>query len=139
MFKTILLAYDGSECAQRAAEYAGELAAKFGGSVFVMYAFHPIPRGWDAALAEQARKTEIAQGKASIAAVVERLRTAGVPVESQVVEGMAADAILKAARLRKPEAIVIGASGMGHSDFFPLGSVSDRVAHGAACPVLIVK
>ncbi len=71
MFKKILLAYDGSECADQAAKYAAELAKQFEGKVTVLYAFHPIPRGWDAKLAHEAREADITQGKASISAVVE--------------------------------------------------------------------
>jgi nucleotide-binding universal stress UspA family protein len=139
MFKEILLAYDGSECAQRASEYAKELALKFDGVVTVLYAFHPIPRGWDPVLAQQARATEIIQGKASVNAVVENLTAAGAEAHGEVVEGLAADEIVKYARVHTTDLIIIGSVGPAPIGTFLLGRVSERVAHAAPCPVLIVR
>ncbi len=139
MFKKILLAYDGSECAQQAAHYATELAKQFGGKVTVLYAFHPVPRGWNAKLAREAREADIIQGDASVSAVVEKMHQAGVHAEGVVVEGIAADVIVKHARANKNDAIVIGSLGPAPAHAFLLGRVSERVAYAARCPVLIVR
>ena len=58
MFKRILLAYDGSEHAQRAAEYAKEMALRFGSEMLVVYAFNPIPRWWGDPLVQNAMQRE---------------------------------------------------------------------------------
>ncbi len=139
MLKKILLAYDGSECADEAARYAKELAKKFASTITVVYAFHPIPKGWAPALAAQARDAEFTQGTACISAVVDRLKAEGVRAEGEVLEGMPADTILQVARVRKSDLIVLGSRGWGQATAFLLGSVSDRVTHGAPCPVLVVK
>ncbi len=139
MFKKILLAYDGSECAQQAAQYATELAKQFGGTVTVLYAFHPIPRGWDAKLALEAREADITQGKASVSAVVEKMQREGVHAEGEVVEGIAADAIVKHARVHKNDLVIIGSVGPAAPQTFLLGRVSERVAYATPCPVLIVR
>ncbi len=139
MFKKILLAYDGSECARHAAAYATELAKKFEGQVTVLYAFHPIPKGWDPHLAQEARQADVTQGNASVSTVVEQMQKEGVPAEGEVVEGIAADAIIKHARVHKHDVIVIGSLGPAPAHTFLLGRVSERVAYAAPCPVLIVR
>lgn len=47
--------------------------------------------------------------------------------------------IVKMAKEEDFDIIVIGGRGLGGVTEFLLGSVSDRVAHNAECPVLIVK
>ncbi|MGB8647888.1 MAG: universal stress protein [Anaerolineae bacterium] len=139
MFKNILVAYDGSDCANQAAQTAGEIASKFGGEILILYAFHPIPRHWGDTLREKAVSEEITQGNLLVNNVVDRLRAAGVHVEGQVVEGMPHEAIAKMARRRNIDLIVIGSNGMGETASYLLGSVSDKVVHRAACSVLVVR
>lgn len=139
MFKKILLAYDGSDCANHAADVAGELACKFDAQLVAIYALRPAPRLWATALREQALEQELNEAKLLMGAVVERLQETGVKVESQIVEGMEHEVVLKAARGHEMDLIVIGSHGMGDATSFLLGSVSDKVAHRALCPVLIVR
>ncbi len=56
-----------------------------------------------------------------------------------LLEGVADDQIIRAARRRKADLIVIGTHGrMGLARLF-LGSVASRVVAGAKCPVLTVR
>ncbi len=139
MFKKILLAYDGSECAQHAADVAQELALKFAAEVLVLYAFHPIPRRWGDALADKAVEEENMEGKALIGGVIDRMREAGARVDGMVVEAVAHDAIIRQARMRQTDLIVIGSRGMGETTSYLMGTVSDKVVHRALCPVLVVR
>ncbi len=139
MFENILLAYDGSEGAQHAAEYAKELAKKFDSQVVVVYAFHPVPRTWGEPLAERAIQKEVMHGNGLVDALVDQLKAEGLSVEGEVLEGMAAEVITRAAHLRKSNVIVIGSRGLGQATAFLLGSVSSRVVHSAHCPVLVVR
>lgn len=54
-------------------------------------------------------------------------------------EGRAADVILETAAASGANLIVLGSRGLSEIQSLMLGSVSYRVAHGAACPVLLVK
>jgi len=54
-------------------------------------------------------------------------------------EGRPADEIVKTAKEENFDLIVMGHRGLGRVKEFFLGSVSDRVADEAHCPVLIVK
>ncbi|MEM1607545.1 MAG: universal stress protein [Candidatus Bathyarchaeia archaeon] len=54
-------------------------------------------------------------------------------------EGRPADEIIKTAKEGEFDLIVMGHRGLGRVKEFFLGSVSDRVADEAHCPILIVK
>jgi nucleotide-binding universal stress UspA family protein len=62
-----------------------------------------------------------------------------VTLSSMLVEGRPADKIIEVAQKGKYDLIVIGSRGLGGIKEFFLGSVSDRVADEASCPVLIIK
>ncbi len=67
------------------------------------------------------------------------MHQAGVHAEGEVVEGIAADAIVKHARAHKDDLVIIGSVGPAGPHTFLLGRVSERVAYAAPCPVLIVR
>jgi nucleotide-binding universal stress UspA family protein len=139
MFENILLAYDGSDCAQHAADYVKELALRFGSQVDVVYTFGPIPRGWGDPVVQPAIEAETNQGTAIIRDALDRLKSAGVNAEGQVIEGLAADVIIHRMQHDQSDLIVIGSRGWGQTTSFLLGSVCDKVVHSASCPVLVVK
>jgi len=56
-----------------------------------------------------------------------------------MVEGRPSDEIVETAKEGNFDIVVMGSRGLGGIKEFFLGSVSDRVADEAACPVLIVK
>ena len=62
-----------------------------------------------------------------------------VKVSKKMLKGRAADKIVETANNGGFDLIVIGSRGLGGIKEFFLGSVSDRVADEAKCPVLIVK
>lgn len=117
----ILYATDGSEGARS----AGELLASL-----------PLPPETKVTVLTVAGGGD---GRAIAEAGVELLRGSGVRVEAQVRSGGAADEILKVAAELQAGLVVIG--GRGHTALtrFFLGSVADRVARHAHCPVLMVR
>jgi nucleotide-binding universal stress UspA family protein len=60
-------------------------------------------------------------------------------IPAKLVEGRPADEIVETAKEGNFDLIVMGSRGLGGIKEFFLGSVSDRVADEAECPVLIVK
>ena len=64
---------------------------------------------------------------------------AKIKVSTKLLKGRAADKIVEVANEGGFGLIVIGSRGLGGIKEFFLGSVSDRVADEAKCPVLIVK
>ncbi len=74
-----------------------------------------------------------------LAALQARARKAGVRAKTLLVEGVADQQIVRAARSKKADLIVIGTHGRtGLAKFF-LGSVASRVVAAASCPVLTVR
>ncbi|MDF3009756.1 MAG: universal stress protein UspA [Burkholderiales bacterium] len=120
----LLLAFDGSTSANRAAELlAGHAGADDKIEVLVL--------GVDPRTA--------AAGSAAVEPAAARLAESGIAVRRQVRVGPAAPAILAEARRQKPAAIVMGTRGEGALHGFALGSVALRVVHRARLPVFLVK
>lgn len=76
-----------------------------------------------------------------IAGVLEKARFSkpSVAVSWKILEGRPADKIVETAKEGGFDLIVMGSRGLGAVKEFFLGSVTDRVADTAACPVSIVK
>ncbi len=66
-------------------------------------------------------------------------RLAGVPVVGHLVEEEPADAILQIAAGIDADLVVVGTSDKRGPALWLLGSVAQKVAHRAACPVLVVR
>jgi nucleotide-binding universal stress UspA family protein len=60
-------------------------------------------------------------------------------VSTKILQGRPAIMIVNEAKKVQADVIVIGSQGLGGIKEFFLGSISDRVADTAPCPVLIVK
>jgi nucleotide-binding universal stress UspA family protein len=74
-----------------------------------------------------------------LAALQAKARAAGVRAPTLVLEGVAHEQIVRAAKSKKADLIVIGTHGRtGLAKLF-LGSVASRVVAAAPCPVLTVR
>jgi nucleotide-binding universal stress UspA family protein len=139
MFKRILVAVDGSAHAQQATTYARELAVRDAAQVIVVHAFDPIPGYLGDPWEDRISARHISAGQEVAKQAAEVLRAAGVEVVVEVLEGPAAEAILKVAQVRECDLIVIGSRGQGALASLLLGSVSHRVLAHATNPVLVVR
>ena len=78
-------------------------------------------------------------GQKHLSALQAKARKAGVRTATLLREGIAHEQIIRAARSKKADLIVIGTHGRtGLAKFF-LGSIASRVVAGASCPVLTVR
>ncbi len=146
MFKHILFASDGSDGALKAAMVAGETAKRFGADLTVVHVVS-LPTslvplidapgaGMDPVALEQYAQEELG----AMADRTKRiLDESGAPYKTISTIGHPADSIVETAVHEQADLIVIGSRGMGTLKSLLLGSVSDRVAHLAHCPVLIVR
>lgn len=139
MFSHILLATDGSGDALRAADAAAELAVKFNSRVTIVCVYSPVPipaydmAGYRLVDEDRAFQHQITEKAGGV------FRDLGRPYATCHEIGNAAQRILSVASDQKVDLIVMGSRGLGDIKSFLLGSVSDRVAHHAHCPVLIVR
>ncbi len=138
MYKTIVLAYDGSDHAQKAAVIAGEEARIHQAKLVIVYAYDPVPEWLGEPLFEEALARRITCAKEKIEEAKERVGE--VPVlETEILEGPAATAILRVAEVHKADLIVMGTRGLGGLAGTLLGSQSQKVVMLSECPVLLVK
>ncbi|HEY7708134.1 MAG TPA: universal stress protein [Gaiellaceae bacterium] len=133
----ILVAYDGSESAQRALAQAAELAGQNGAHVSVVSVAEPLPQfGRAGAMLtpeeEEERIHELGDAKATLA---ER----GVSAKIVERKGDAASMIIDEAEKEDADLIVMGTRGLNTAQRWLLGSVSSRVVQHGPCNVLVVR
>jgi len=134
--RSILVPTDGSRYSIKAAKYAAKLAGELGARVSILHVSEYHPRVKARGLVEEEEK-EAAQILSETKKVFDE---ANVTAEVMKLEfGHPADIICKAAEKRGFDLIVMGEKGAHEIGRFMLGSVADRVAHHASCPVLIVR
>lgn len=145
----IVLGWDGSACATRAADFLRELPI-FGGSKVRVVSVANVGAPWWTAFpvdispemlpmydeAEEAARREhdeLARG------MTEQLAMAGIPAEAERRDGDAATEILAASNAAKADLIVVGTHGRTGMKRVLLGSVARNVLQHANCSVLIVR
>lgn len=133
--KRILCPVDFSEYSDHALAYAIKMAQWYGSEVHVLHVMPLLPPSTVNGLAESSRQMTAG----SLAAAVERARTEGVTVTTQVIEsGEAAPRILECAEAIDADLIVTGSHGRkGVSRIF-LGSIVELLLHRSRRPVLAI-
>ncbi len=141
--KVILCPTDFSDAATFALQYAKVMAAGFQARLVALYAeaFEPPP--YFTAGQEKDLLQSLAGSRKAAATHLSHYVTTRVgkklPVESLVVEGPPAVAILRNAQDRDVDWIVMGTHGRGGWHRFLLGSVTERVLQESDRPVLTVR
>ena len=145
MFKTILVAYDGSEHAQNALACAAELAKTQAAKLHLVHTPQldtpPIVIGsYVSQLGKPPSKEEIAEAGSHIAKqATEEAKSKGMDLEQvHLSNGVPADFILATAKAIDADLIVLGRRGLGSLGSLVLGSVSQAVTHGTTCACLTV-
>lgn len=141
LIKRILVPTDGSEGALEAAEYAAGLVRHFRANVTLLHVVQPLRvmlhvSGLER---EQVQKELLEAGKAILTLTQAPFARAGIPADTELREGSPGDLIAEVAEQGNYDLIVIGSRGSGMSDSWLLGSVAQRVARSAPCPVLVVR
>lgn len=150
----ILVPTDGSEGSIKAAETAGELAKALDAKLTVVYVLSDrflLEHSWGAAQfigeepeglksVEEIREAlEKAAHEKEIPATIKALGQLGSEPEVVLLWGHASEEIIKYAKDKQIDLIVIGSHGRSALGRAFLGSVSQAVANQADCPVTIVK
>lgn len=139
MFTRILLATDGSAHAEAASSLVQDLASHDGAQVILLHAFEPVPSYFGEPWGDQIMARHIAEGERVAEKAAWKLQEAGIDVVVEVLEGPAAEAILRVAMVRECDLIVMGSRGHGALASLLLGSVSLRVMGHAQVPVMITR
>ena len=145
MFKTILLATDGSELSLQAAQAAVELAKINGGkivglSVVENYAYLPMTSlsgGVDLSAIEAALEE---QAQDAVDKIADLAKKAGVECEIHTLTGWSPyEGILKCAQDHKCDVVFMASHGRTGLDKMLLGSVAQKVLTHSTLPVVIFK
>jgi len=139
VFNKILLATDGSSDAEAALIYARDLALRDDAQVLVVHAFEPVRSRMGDPWGTRSMERHVSAGQDVANQAAQTLQAAGVDVVVEVLEGPPADAVLRVAKVRQPDLIVMGSQGHGELASLLLGSVSHRVLAHTHAPVLVVK
>ena len=137
MFKTIVVAIDGSEPSKRAVQAACELAKAFEGEIHLVHALDnksgDVPMGAKDNAGEKS-------GSAIVEEAVSLAESQGVsPSSTTIGEGESYDEIMTITELYGADLIVTGRRGLGNISGLFAGSTSQKIAKNAVCAFLSVK
>ena len=138
MFENVVLAFDGSEYSHKALQRAKAIAERFEATLWLVHVF----RNPSDLLGYTDYEKLFAKRKSAAQAVLDdarqKLGRTAFPVKEQLKEGFETESILKIAEDCKADLIVMGTRGLGAVKGLLVGSVSRKVIHYAACPVMVV-
>ena len=139
MFKRILIAFDGSDHARRAARIAGDLARlQPNVEMCLVVAVNPIP----IELGEPFITDLISERRNTGSALMVEARALigeGISIKEELRFGTPAESILEAAESFHCDLIIMGTRGLGILSGLLLGSQVQKVISLAEAPVLSVK
>jgi nucleotide-binding universal stress UspA family protein len=143
--RSILVPTDFSECGNYALSYAASLARSFNASIICVHVIEPIvPTVGYSGMTEPLPIADISEqledsAERELPKLAECEDCAGLDIEEVIVHGEAASEIVRVAKERKVDLIVVsshGRTGLGRILF---GSTAEAVVRHALCPVLVVK
>ena len=136
--KTLLLPIDFSDVTEPAVRVAEVLAEAFSARVTLLHVLSRDPSGmvWTTGIVRQDPQHE--QDQDELTRLVGRLADQGIDVESLLVEGPPARAILRAIESLDADLVIMGTHGHGAVYDLLMGSVSEEVMRKSPRPVLMV-
>ena len=143
--RSILLPTDFSECGNYALSYATSLARTFGASIICVHVIEPIvPTVGYSGMTEPLPIADISDqiedsAERELPKFAECEECAGLEVEELIVHGDAAAEIVRVARERQVDLIVVSSHGRTGWGRILFGSTAEAVVRHASCPVLVVK
>jgi len=139
MYDVILVPTDGSDVADLALEHAIAIADSQGAAVHLLYVVDMrLARAAPDLARDELRDALSGEGETVTAALERRVLDADLPATATVREGVPADEILDYASEADADLVVMGTHGKSQRERLLAGSVTDRVGHRAAVPVMTV-
>jgi len=138
MIKRMLVAYDGSDPAKKAYEFALDLARKYQAEVWVLAVARPPD------FAEDVETEAILEGSRKyhhrlLAQLKQQSPAPDLRVHFEAVIGHPAEQIIYHAEQNRVDLIVMGHRGKTFFERLRLGSVTRAVTHHAHCAVMVVR
>jgi nucleotide-binding universal stress UspA family protein len=142
-FRRIVHPSDFSPASRSAFRFAIDMAKSMRAEVIFVHVLMPIApvgEGYISPTAyEELERSVRSSGQRGLERLVRRARQAGVRARAVLLEGAPYQAIVRAAKSRRADLIVMGTHGRGGLAKLLLGSVAERVIAAASCPVMTVR
>jgi nucleotide-binding universal stress UspA family protein len=140
--RTIVVGVDGSDQARHAAALAASLAQASGAMLHLMTVVRP-PEGWWGIVGSPPTPTALSKTltdaqREILDAVVDQIDLQGVEYETIEDIGDPARVLIEYCETVNADMLIVGKRGAGFIERLVLGSVANRLAHDAPCPVLLV-
>jgi nucleotide-binding universal stress UspA family protein len=140
--KVVVVGVDGSEQSIRAGSVAADLCRCHSAHLHVVTVVRP-PEGWWGIVGSpppaDALASSMSKAQQSILdVVVADIDLTGLQWDASEEIGEPATALVDVCREKAADVLVVGRRGAGVVERLVIGSVADRLAHYAPCPVLIV-
>ena len=138
MYRHILLSYDGSEHAKKAAERAATLGAAFQAHVTIVTAYPTSPSfilGAEQISDEEMRDYWVTK----VDELDDVFTSRNVSIDKVIKAADPKNLILDTAEELEVDVIIIGSRGLSNYARFMLGGVSQSVVQHAHCDVIVVK
>lgn len=140
LFRTILVAFDGSPASWRALRQGIRLAREHVAALHALSVDEPLPPHAPPAQGRPSDASAVAGSFQDLQAQAENEAARnGVVLRTKAVRGHAAQAIVQSARQIGADLIVIGPHGQAGVLQRVFGSTTDRVVDTATCSVLVVR
>jgi nucleotide-binding universal stress UspA family protein len=139
--RRVLVAVDFSDSSARALRHAAERASESGDSLIIVHVV-PADYGWLGIGRDESRDLDRSlqrQAADRLRAFADENVGDNVAADLEVRLGQPAEEIIAAARDSKCDSIVLSTRGLTGLDRYLIGSVADRVARLAPCPVVLVR
>ena len=142
--RRILFATDFSKASAKALAAAGTLAKVNRAEVTILHVVTPfvptVPEQYVAAEALDQLNLETRRwSQRQLAKLTDKARKSGIRAAGIILEGDPAREIVRAARSKRADLVVVGTHGRTGLNKFFLGSVAQRVVATAPCPVVTVR
>ena len=141
-YTRVLVGTDGSETSYKAVDRAAAIAKQAGAQLVVVTAYRPLSQREQAEAAQQlgAEAYKVIGSHPAEDVLREACARVGddVDVDTLAVDGEPVDALIRAAKDRDADLLVVGNRGLNSITGRLLGSVPSVVTHRAPCDVLIV-
>lgn len=142
----ILVATDGSEHGNKAADYAIGLAKKLSAEVLAVYVvslkhfeMYALEHHDDITGYEDKNVRISKEGRDAVEYAAVRAKEQGVSLSTRIVRGYPADEIMRIAKDERFDIITVGNVGKTGLERVLMGSVSEAIVRHAPCPVLVVR
>ena len=134
----ILVPLDGSGDSQKALLQACDLAKNYQANLILVYV---VDKSHSLNLLDRKEYLEILRkfGNKVLIKGKQTAKNKGLDVTTIMKEGNISNEIVKLAKNKKCNLIIVGSKGLGATARFLLGSISNKLANNSPCSVLIVK